>query len=133
MALRGITVVELGGLAPVPFCGMVLADFGAHVVRVDRPGTRSDPSGLARGKRSLVVDLKQPRGAAVLRRLCAQADVLLEPFRPGEPPCPYAGPERGRSPQKGGRRARPLGAAPRMLLLLLLLSRFSRVQLCATS
>lgn len=83
MALRGITVVELGGLAPVPFCGMVLADFGAHVVRVDRPGTRSDPSGLARGKRSLVVDLKQPRGAAVLRRLCAQADVLLEPFRPG--------------------------------------------------
>ncbi|XP_055410660.1 alpha-methylacyl-CoA racemase isoform X2 [Bubalus kerabau] len=83
MALRGITVVELAGLAPVPFCGMVLADFGAQVVRVDRPGTRSDPSRLARGKRSLVVDLKQPRGAAVLRRLCARADVMLEPFRPG--------------------------------------------------
>uniref|UniRef100_A0A8B9X1R9 Solute carrier family 45 member 2 n=1 Tax=Bos mutus grunniens TaxID=30521 RepID=A0A8B9X1R9_BOSMU len=83
MALRGITVVELAGLAPVPFCGMVLADFGAKVVRVDRPGARSGPSRLARGKRSLVVDLKQPRGAAVLRRLCARADVMLEPFRPG--------------------------------------------------
>uniref|UniRef100_A0ABI0P159 Solute carrier family 45 member 2 n=2 Tax=Bos TaxID=9903 RepID=A0ABI0P159_BOVIN len=83
MALRGITVVELAGLAPVPFCGMVLADFGAQVVRVDRPAARSGPSRLARGKRSLVVDLKQPRGAAVLRRLCARADVMLEPFRPG--------------------------------------------------
>ncbi|XP_032134891.1 alpha-methylacyl-CoA racemase isoform X1 [Sapajus apella] len=83
MALQGISVIELAGLAPGPFCGMVLADFGARVMRVDRPGSRYDVSGLARGKRSVALDLKQPRGVAVLRRLCAQSDVLLEPFRSG--------------------------------------------------
>lgn len=85
MALRGVRVVELAGLAPGPFCGMVLADFGAEVVRVDRLGSAGDRSHLARGKRSLALDLKRSRGAAVLRRLCARADVLLEPFRSGEP------------------------------------------------
>ncbi|XP_059948758.1 alpha-methylacyl-CoA racemase isoform X2 [Mesoplodon densirostris] len=83
MPLQGVSVVELAGLAPGPFCGMVLADFGAQVVRVDRPGARGDLSRMARGKRSLAVDLKQPRGAAVLRSLCARADVMLESFRPG--------------------------------------------------
>ncbi|XP_037385837.1 alpha-methylacyl-CoA racemase isoform X2 [Talpa occidentalis] len=83
MALRGVSVVELAGLAPGPFCGMVLADFGAQVVRVDRPGSAGDVSRLGRGKRSLAVDLKRPRGAAVVRRLCARADVVLEPFRRG--------------------------------------------------
>ncbi|KAM6156826.1 alpha-methylacyl-CoA racemase [Erethizon dorsatum] len=83
MALRGVRVVELAGLAPGPFCGMVLADFGAQVVRVDRPGSSGDVSHLGRGKRSLVLDLRRPRGAAALRRLCARVDVLLEPFRSG--------------------------------------------------
>uniref|UniRef100_A0A8C8Z5P6 Alpha-methylacyl-CoA racemase n=1 Tax=Prolemur simus TaxID=1328070 RepID=A0A8C8Z5P6_PROSS len=83
MALKGVCVLELAGLAPAPFCGMVLADFGAQVVRVDRPGANGDVSRLSRGKRSLVLDLKRPRGAAVLRRMCARADVLLEPFRRG--------------------------------------------------
>ncbi|XP_019306232.2 alpha-methylacyl-CoA racemase isoform X1 [Panthera pardus] len=83
MALRGVLVLELAGLAPGPFCGMVLADFGAQVVRVDRPGARGDVSFMARGKRSLAVNLKRPDGALVLRRLCAQADVVLEPFRHG--------------------------------------------------
>ncbi|XP_007954748.1 alpha-methylacyl-CoA racemase [Orycteropus afer afer] len=83
MALRGICVVEMAGLAPGPFCGMVLADFGAQVVRVDRPGSRGDVSHLSRGKRSLVVDVKRPEGAAVVRRLCSRADVVLEPFRRG--------------------------------------------------
>ncbi|XP_036919037.1 alpha-methylacyl-CoA racemase [Sturnira hondurensis] len=83
MALRGVRVVELAGLAPGPFCGMVLADFGARVVRVDRPGAPGDVSHLSRGKRSLAVDLKQPRGVAVVRRLCTRADVVLEPFRHG--------------------------------------------------
>ncbi|XP_039698647.1 alpha-methylacyl-CoA racemase-like [Pteropus medius] len=83
MPLRGIKVLELAGLAPGPFCGMVLADFGARVVLVERPGAVGNVRLLARGKRSLVVDLKQPRGVAVLRRLSAQADVVLEPFRRG--------------------------------------------------
>ncbi|XP_045421766.1 alpha-methylacyl-CoA racemase isoform X3 [Lemur catta] len=83
MALKGVCVLELAGLAPAPFCGMVLADFGAQVVRVDRPGANGDVSRLSRGKRSLALDLKRPRGAAVLRRMCARADVLLEPFRCG--------------------------------------------------
>lgn len=105
MALQGVSVVELAGLAPGPFCGMVLADFGAQVVRVDRPGTRGDLSRMGRGKRSLAVDLKQPRGAAVLRSLCARADVMLESFRPGEPQIPTLRetgrgtlPEEGRPP-----------------------------------
>ncbi|XP_029797391.1 alpha-methylacyl-CoA racemase [Suricata suricatta] len=83
MALQGIRVLELAGLAPGPFCGMVLADFGARVVRVDPPRARGDVSFLGRGKRSLAVDLKRPEGAALLRRLCRQADVVLEPFRHG--------------------------------------------------
>ncbi|XP_044088918.1 alpha-methylacyl-CoA racemase isoform X1 [Neovison vison] len=83
MALHGISVLELAGLAPGPYCGMVLADFGAQVVRVDRLGARRDLSFLSRGKRSLAVDLKRPQGAAVLRRLCARTDVVLEPFRHG--------------------------------------------------
>lgn len=77
--------MELAGLAPAPLCGMILADFGARVVRVDRT-TRSamatDVQG--RGKRSLALDLKRPAGAAALRRLCRGADVLIEPFRHGE-------------------------------------------------
>lgn len=109
MALRGISVLELAGLAPGPFCGMVLADFGARVVRVDRLGARSDLSFLARGKRSLAVDLKRPQGAAVLRRLCARTDVVLEPFRHGEPPGPLRrwGTGRGEVLAEGRSRAGP--------------------------
>ncbi|XP_006875453.1 PREDICTED: alpha-methylacyl-CoA racemase [Chrysochloris asiatica] len=83
MALRGVCVVELAGLAPGPLCGMILSDFGAQVLRVDRPGSAGDVSHLARGKRSLILDLKRPQGTEVLRRLCSRADVLLEPFRCG--------------------------------------------------
>ncbi|XP_048360122.1 alpha-methylacyl-CoA racemase [Sphaerodactylus townsendi] len=84
MALRGVRVLELAGLAPAPLCGQILADFGAQVVRVDRfsrPAMTADVQG--RGKRSLALDLKQPRGAETLTRLCLRADVLIEPFRPG--------------------------------------------------
>lgn len=84
MVLRGVRVVELAGLAPGPFCGMVLADFGAEVVRVNRLGSTGE-NFLARGKRSLALDLKRSQGVTVLRRMCARADVLLEPFRCGEP------------------------------------------------
>ncbi|NWS84518.1 AMACR racemase, partial [Toxostoma redivivum] len=77
---------ELAGLAPAPLCGMILADFGAKVVRVDRPSRAAVSAHgdvQARGKRSLALDLKRPQGAAVLRRLCRGADVLIEPFRHG--------------------------------------------------
>ncbi|XP_074138821.1 alpha-methylacyl-CoA racemase isoform X1 [Sminthopsis crassicaudata] len=82
MALQGVRVLELAGLAPGPHCGMILADFGAQVIRLDRlghPGT----TWMARGKRSLALDLKRPAGAAVMRRLCRRMDVVMEPFRPG--------------------------------------------------
>ncbi|XP_075583135.1 alpha-methylacyl-CoA racemase [Pelecanus crispus] len=84
MPLRGVRVVELAGLAPAPLCGMILADFGAQVVRVDRmPRSAVAIDVQGRGKRSLVLDLKQPAGPGVLKRLCRRADVVIEPFRHG--------------------------------------------------
>lgn len=86
--LSGIRVIEMAGLAPAPYAGMILADFGADVVRVDRSptsGSRKDPTRdyLARGKRSIGINMKDPRGVATLLALVEKADVLLEPFRPG--------------------------------------------------
>ncbi|XP_048455665.1 alpha-methylacyl-CoA racemase isoform X2 [Rhincodon typus] len=82
MALAGIRVIELAGLAPGPLCGMILADFGAKVVRIDR--TRmAVVDVLGRGKRSVALNLKKPEGAKVLKQLCNQSDVLIEPFRKG--------------------------------------------------
>ncbi|GLH95467.1 CoA transferase [Phytohabitans aurantiacus] len=88
--LNGLTVVEIAGIGPAPFTGMVLADLGATVVRVDRIGTSTLPLPisarhdlLGRGKRSIGVDLKQPRGTTLVRTLAARADVLIEGFRPG--------------------------------------------------
>jgi alpha-methylacyl-CoA racemase len=85
-----VRVIELAGIGPVPFAGMLLSDLGADVVRVDRPATvaATDPSRpsqdpMARGKRSVGVDLKHPEGAATVLRLVAGADVLIEGFRPG--------------------------------------------------
>lgn len=84
MPLSGVRVLEMAGLAPAPLCGLILADFGAQVVRVDRsPRTAMSTDVQGRGKRSLALDLKQPKGAATLRRLCRGTDVLIEPFRPG--------------------------------------------------
>ena len=81
--LAGVRVVELAALGAVPFCGMVLADLGAEVVRVDRHGASPLDAVLRRGRRSVVVDLKHPRGAEVVLRLVEGADVLLEGWRPG--------------------------------------------------
>ncbi|XP_064293853.1 alpha-methylacyl-CoA racemase [Phalacrocorax carbo] len=84
MALSRVRVVELAGLAPAPLCGMILADFGAQVLRVDRtPRSAMATDVQGRGKRSLALNLKHPQGAATMRRLCSQADVLIEPFRHG--------------------------------------------------
>ncbi|WP_406118712.1 CaiB/BaiF CoA transferase family protein [Streptomyces sp. NBC_00989] len=87
--LSGCRVVELGGIGPGPFAGMLLADLGAEVVRVDRPERAHEPDAggpadvLNRGKRSVVLDLKHPAGPATLLQLAARADVLIEGFRPG--------------------------------------------------
>ncbi|NWH63238.1 AMACR racemase, partial [Geococcyx californianus] len=84
MALTGVRVLELAGLAPAPLCGMILADFGAQVVRVDRaPRSAAANDVQGRGKRSLALDLKRPLGVKALVRLCRGADVLIEPFRHG--------------------------------------------------
>ena len=85
--LAGVTVVELAGIGPGPYCAMLLADMGATVLRVDRAGPPSadytpNPV-LERGRRSVAVDLKQPRGREVVLRLVESADVLVESFRPG--------------------------------------------------
>ncbi|GCC26876.1 hypothetical protein chiPu_0005296 [Chiloscyllium punctatum] len=82
MALAGIRVIELAGLAPVPLCGMILADFGATVVRIDRTRMATTDV-LGRGKRSVALNLKKPEGVKVLKQLCNQSDVLIEPFRKG--------------------------------------------------
>lgn len=87
--LAGVRVVELAGLGPVPFAGMVLADLGADVVRVDRIGGTgplgSDPKRdlMSRGRRSIGVDLKHPEGPGVVLRLVEDADAFIEGFRPG--------------------------------------------------
>lgn len=88
--LRSQRVIELAGLGPAPFCGMVLADLGANVIRVDRQGSVNDwlISGprndvLNRGKRSIAIDLKSPRGVDLALELISSADVLIEGYRPG--------------------------------------------------
>ena len=91
--LAGVRVVEMVGLGPCPFAAMMLADMGAEVIRIDRKaapgaanpfpmlGTKYDV--MARGRRSLALDLKSPEGIQVLLDLVDKADVLLEGFRPG--------------------------------------------------
>ena len=85
--LAGLRVVELQGIGPGPFCGMMLADMGAEIIRVDRSaavgsGARSADV-LARGRKSIAVDLKNPQGVETVLKLVETADVLLEGFRPG--------------------------------------------------
>jgi alpha-methylacyl-CoA racemase len=83
--LSGVRIVEMAGLGPIPFAAMLMADLGADVIRVDRPG-KHRPSGadlLGRGRRSAIVDLKQPAGADVILQLAEGADALVEGFRPG--------------------------------------------------
>ncbi|GAA2504096.1 MULTISPECIES: CaiB/BaiF CoA transferase family protein [Actinomycetes] len=86
--LGGVRVVELAGIGPGPFAAMLLADLGADVVRVDRPGGPGlgvDPAHdiTNRNKRSIVVDLKSPDGAARVLDLAERADILVEGYRPG--------------------------------------------------
>ena len=86
--LHGLKLIEIAGIGPGPYCAMLLADMGAEVVRVVRPGPDAfvqDPSRdlLSRGRRSIGVDLKQPEGVATVLEMVEQADGLFEGFRPG--------------------------------------------------
>jgi alpha-methylacyl-CoA racemase len=97
--LHGVRVIELESLAPAPFGCMVLADLGADVLRVDRPGVAGHPvvrpsDPLVRGRRSIRLNLKDPAGLAVLLRLLDSADVLVEGYRPGVAERLGFGPER---------------------------------------
>jgi alpha-methylacyl-CoA racemase len=87
--LHGVRVVELAGLGPAPFAAMLLADLGADVIRVDRPGGDDLAAApppydlLARGRPRVAIDLKRPEGVRVLMDLVTGADALIEGFRPG--------------------------------------------------
>ncbi|MBO0804117.1 MAG: CoA transferase [Nocardiopsaceae bacterium] len=86
--LDGVRVTELAGIGPGPFCGMLLADLGADVVAVERPSGPSlavpgNVQVTSRGKRSVILDLKDPRGIEVVLRLAERSDIFLEGYRPG--------------------------------------------------
>lgn len=82
MPLKGIRVVEFVGLAPGPFCGKILADFGALVTRIDKsPVNQIDV--FQEGKRTIALNLKHKKGQEIARKICTGSDVLIEPFRPG--------------------------------------------------
>ena len=88
--LDGIRIIELAGLGPAPFAGMMLADAGADIIRIDRseratypPHTEPHVDLMNRGRRSVAVDLKHPDGVALVLQLVEQADGLMEGFRPG--------------------------------------------------
>ena len=96
--LSDLRVIEMGQLLAGPFCGQLLADFGADVIKVEPPG-QGDPMRewgrekaggaslwwpvVARGKRSVTINLREPAGEALARELIADADILVENFRPG--------------------------------------------------
>ena len=89
--LAGLKIIEMAGVGPAPFAGMLLADMGADVVRIDRkPTAESDAFDgfkgggfLDRGRRSIALDLKKPEAVAAALELVAGADALIEGFRPG--------------------------------------------------
>lgn len=85
--LQGIRILELAGIGPGPFCGMMLADMGAEVITIDRPGGNPSAAGghdvLFRNRRNIAIDLKQPQGVETVLALCEQADAIFEGYRPG--------------------------------------------------
>lgn len=84
--LHGVRIIELAGIGPGPFCGMVLADLGAEVISVERVGVQTEKPALdcsRRGKRSISLNLKNEAGVEALFKLVESADALFEGFRPG--------------------------------------------------
>lgn len=82
--LHGIRIVEFAGIGPGPFAGMMLADHGAEVIRIERPGAKHvSGDAFTRSRRTIAIDMKQAAGVALARQLAAGADGLIEGFRPG--------------------------------------------------
>lgn len=85
--LRGVRIVMMGGLGPAPFCGMLLGDLGAEVIRIDTVAGVDGPLPVdytvRRSQRSLAADVKDPRGRDLVRRLAADADAFVDVYRPG--------------------------------------------------
>lgn len=87
--LDGITVINAGQILAAPFCATILAEFGADVIKVERPGTGEPNHGTIsyvqenRSQRGVTCNLADPRGKELFRKLCSRADVLIENFRPG--------------------------------------------------
>lgn len=81
--LDGLRIVEIGSIGPGPFAAMMLADLGAEVIRIDRPGHDPYPELLHRGRRSVVLDLKRAEAVDIVLRLVDSADGFMEGFRPG--------------------------------------------------
>ena len=89
--LKGVRIIEMAGIGPAPFCGMMLSDMGAEVIRVDRsdgadlglPGREPRFDVLMRGRQTVAVDIKTEAGRDIVRRLVKDADALIEGFRPG--------------------------------------------------
>lgn len=87
--LQGVTIIELAGIGPAPFCGMMLADHGARVIRVERPGATSrfgdggNRDILNRNRTRIELDLKDPAAIEQVKQLCREADGLIEGYRPG--------------------------------------------------
>jgi alpha-methylacyl-CoA racemase len=88
--LAGLRIIEIVGMGPGPFAGMLLSDMGAEVIQVDRPSaaaaadtSKPATNAMNRGKRSIAVDLKSPEGVETVLQLVETADVLFEPYRPG--------------------------------------------------
>ncbi len=85
--LSGIKIIEVGGIGPGPFCGMMLSDMGADIIRVERKGglSLSDPKYdlLTRNRKSISINLRNPQGAKTLLKMIEQVDALQEGFRPG--------------------------------------------------
>jgi alpha-methylacyl-CoA racemase len=81
--LEGVRIIEMAGIGPGPFAGMMLADHGAEVIRVDRPGRQAPEPVLGRNRKSIVVDVKTPGGIGIIRDLARSADGFFEGLRPG--------------------------------------------------
>src|ERR1700692_2220081 len=87
--LKGFKIIEFAGIGPGPFCAMLFADMGAEIIRIDRmddnpsPECKARQNVSARGRRSGALDLKNPKAAAMVLRMCRRVDGIIEGFRPG--------------------------------------------------